>query len=546
MKSQTHNHQTLGIEFLLQPAFICSGILLVTALGISHLPAAVISADIKATIQDRVDYAYNPGIIIGITDPDGRDIFTYGRTSYENGVTPDENTLFEIGSVTKIFTTTLLAEMANRGELLLTDPVESFLPENVSVPKRGRIFITFHHLATHASGLPRDPPSVINNDPVNPFFPFPAEELYSFLNGYILPRSPGTTFEYSNLGMGLLGHALTLKLGVSYQVALQERILTPLGMTDTVITPTPEQLLRRAEGYTGVVPRPPFKMQTLGAAGALLSTVGDRLTFLEHQTGLRTSSISSVIQDTHQVQFSRGAPGQDLGLGWFIIPLPSRQIFMHDGATLGQNSFVGFNVNTQTGVVVLTNARINAYSAVQDIGLRSLSSLIPLTRIPQPASQPIERLRSFVGRYQAENGTFFKVGLRQGHLTIQFSEDRGAEFTLYAQNSRRFQLLELGVDASATFSVDPSGKATAMNWSQGGQTTRIDRILIPPRLSLILNHGIPELGLTGETDTEYIIEVSNDLEEWSFFKTTTIWDPPITDLEQKGVRHRFFQARSNN
>jgi serine-type D-Ala-D-Ala carboxypeptidase/endopeptidase len=250
--------------------------------GTVQFEAATVPQSIKTSIQRRVDYAYNPGIVIGIVDRNGRDFYSYGTTSIVGGTLPDENTLYEIGSISKVFTATLLAQMAENGDVKLSDPVASFLPQEVNVPSRPQNPITLEHLATHASGLPSDPPAIAENNPVNPFFPFPATALYDFLDSYQLTRSPGDEYEYSNLGMGLLGHAISLHLAKPYEEAFQERILLPLGMNDTVVTPTSELNARRAQGYNGIVTRPEFSMDSLEAAGSWLSTANDMLTFLEH------------------------------------------------------------------------------------------------------------------------------------------------------------------------------------------------------------------------------------------------------------------------
>ena len=146
---------------------------------------------------------------------DGRAYFSYGETSFESGSVPNEHNVYEIGSVTKPFTGTLLAEMASRGEVSLNDPVKSLLPASVDVPERNGIQINLRHLATHASGFPDNLPFTEQDDPVNPFAKIAEQEVYEFLKDYQLPRLPGSEFEYSNLGVGLLGHALALRLGLS-------------------------------------------------------------------------------------------------------------------------------------------------------------------------------------------------------------------------------------------------------------------------------------------------------------------------------------------
>lgn len=505
--------------------------------------APVITPAVQASIRARVDYAYNPGIVVGMVNADGRTFFSYGQTAYDSGVLPDEHTLYEIGSVTKVFTATLLAEMVARGEVQLGDPVESLLPASVSVPARNGIEISLEHLATHSSGLPGNPPLDMA-DPVNPFAAFSEQDLYDLLATYVLPRDPGSAYEYSNLGAGLLGHALAHRLQLSYEDALRTRILQPLGLTDTTITLTPEQAVRRAPGYSGVVPRPPFQMASLAGAGVLLSTVDDLLTFLEYQLGLQPTALASVLQATQTGRFSTPDPSLQFGLGWQVISSGPIHLIMHDGATMGQTAFVAFNPGTGTGVVVLTNARFNEYANISDIGLKLLVPQVPLTTIVPPASVPLATLRSRFGRYQATDGSWFDIGLLRGLLTATYSGDQGATFTLYPQNSLRFRLLDVGVNGTAVFQTNVAGHTTAMAWTQAGYQNSFAKQTLPIRLELQLAGDTVQLTLSGNTDTDYLIETSDNLNDWAAIATNTIWDGPITEAFQPGAPQRFYQARA--
>jgi len=511
--------------------------------GSALAAAPVIAPAVQASIRARVDYAYNPGIVVGMVNSDGRAYFSYGQTAYDSGVLPDEHTLYEIGSVTKVFTATLLAEMVARGEVQLGDPVESLLPASVSVPARNGIQISLEHLATHSSGLPGNPPFVMP-DPANPFAGFTEQHLYDFLATCVLPRNPGSAYEYSNLGAGLLGHALAHRLQLNYEDALRSRILQPLGLTNTTITLTPDQAARRAPGYSGVVPRPPFQMDALAGAGVLLSTVDDLLTFLEYQLGLRPTALFSVLQATQTGRFPTPDPTLQFGLGWQVISSGSIHLIMHDGATMGQTAFVAINPGTGTGVVVLTNARANQYSNISDIGLRLLVPQAPLTPIVPPATVPLATLRSRFGRYQATDGSWFDIGLLRGLLTATYSGDQGTAVTLYPQSSVRFRFLDIGANATAVFQTNAAGHATAMTWTQPGYQDTFASQTLPHRLALELVGDTIQLTLSGNTDTDYLIETSDNLTDWVAMATNTIWDGPITQAFQPAAPQRFYQARS--
>ena len=121
--------------------------------------------------------------------------------------TRDANTVFEIGSATKVFTSLLLADMVTRGEVRLSDPVSRYMPAGVRIPERGGRSITLEDLATHRSGLPRMPMNFFTPNQTDPYRAYSTKDLYRFLAWYPLPRDIGTEYEYSNLGAGLLGHA---------------------------------------------------------------------------------------------------------------------------------------------------------------------------------------------------------------------------------------------------------------------------------------------------------------------------------------------------
>src|SRR5262249_55292167 len=169
---------------------------------------------VRALLASRVQTfpdtgKHGTGIVVGLLDASGR------RRILAVGV--DSNGVFEIGSITKTFTATALADMVEHGEVGLDDPVAKYLPDSVHVPTRNGKQITLLDLATQSSGLPRMPSNMTPQDPMNPYADYSVQQMYAFLAGYQLTRDIGASYEYSNLGVGLLGHALALKAGTSYE-----------------------------------------------------------------------------------------------------------------------------------------------------------------------------------------------------------------------------------------------------------------------------------------------------------------------------------------
>jgi CubicO group peptidase (beta-lactamase class C family) len=193
---------------------------------------------IRRIIGERVDAKRSAGIVVGVVDSDWRRVAAYGDPG--PGQPPlDASSVFEIGSITKVFTAALLADMVARGEVALDEPVALLLPETVQVPAWGTRQIELVDLATQTSGLPRLPANWRWEDAAHPMMAgYTAGQLYEFLSGYTLTRQIGSEYEYSNLGFGLLGHALALRAGTSYEQLVSERILKPLRMTMTGISLT--------------------------------------------------------------------------------------------------------------------------------------------------------------------------------------------------------------------------------------------------------------------------------------------------------------------
>lgn len=348
--------------------------LLALVLLLATLPAPALARQfppdsaIRRIIQERVSSGANPGIVVGVLDRGGTRVISYGTSSVK-GVPLDGRTIFEIGSVTKTFTTSLLADMVARGEVQLEEPVAELLPKSVTVPSREGRQITLLDLATHTSGLPRNPGNLHPDNPEDPWANYTVTDLYQFLSSYELPRAPGSAVEYSNVGMGLLGHALALRAGKSYETLLVERILRPLGMPDTRITLSEAQKARLAQGHEKDGRAVEYwHLPTLAGAGALRSDATDLFRYLSANLGSSGGALAPVLARTHPIR----APIDDtlaVALGWMVNRKnPQRPLWWHDGETGGFRSFVAFDPAGKRAVVVLTNKT----NSVNDIGFQLL------------------------------------------------------------------------------------------------------------------------------------------------------------------------------
>ena len=339
------------------------------ALAQSQFPP---DADIRAAFHRVKVPSGNVGVVIGLLEADrSRRVLTIGNQAY------DSSTLFEIGSITKVFTGILLGEMHERGEVKLNQPVRELLPEGVTVPSRNGREITLVDLATHSSGLPRMPDNFQPADWSNPYVDYTVAQLYDFLRRYQLPRDIGAISEYSNLGVGLLGHALSLRADTSYGALVRMRILDPLGMSSTVIAIPDSLKPRLAPGHDAAGNRVNnWDVHTLAGAGALRSSAHDLLTFLEaNLSPPQGSTLGRAIRRSHVIHFRR-SPTSGSGLGWGVSTSRfGRPILAHDGGTAGYRSFAAYDPERRIGVVVLSNQSID----VTRIGLHMLDARTPIT-----------------------------------------------------------------------------------------------------------------------------------------------------------------------
>jgi CubicO group peptidase (beta-lactamase class C family) len=320
---------------------------------------------VKEYIKRIVDNGKSTSVIIGIINEKGRHIFSYGELEKGSGKKPDENTLYGIGSITKLFTCFLLADMVKRGELNLDDPISKFLPDSVKTPTQNGKEITLYHLATHTSGLPTRPNNLSPANPDNPYADYTVEQMFNFLSNYKLTREIGSKYEYSNIGVGLLGYILTHKAGLDYEKLVRKRICEPFNLNSTVITiPTKLQLNVAApynnEGQS--ISEWTFS-PTFAGAGSLKSTINDMLIFVAANLGLIDTYLLSTFELTH-IKHQEN----NIALGWHIWNEFGTTNYGHGSSTLGYKSFIGFNKETKTGVIVLSNKT----DAVMDIGLHIL------------------------------------------------------------------------------------------------------------------------------------------------------------------------------
>jgi serine-type D-Ala-D-Ala carboxypeptidase/endopeptidase len=324
--------------------------------------------EIHDMLVQRIDVRHkSDAIVVGVITKNAREIVSYGHFDPDDQRVPDGDTAYEIGSVTKVFTALLLADMVEKGEVKLSDPISKYLPESIHAPTRNGKQITLLDLATHYSGLPSMPNDFLIG--------YSVAQMYAFLNRYQLTRDPGSKYEYSNFGVGLLGQLLALRAGTDYDTLLRARVTGPLGMDRTAVHPTKEMEGNLAPGHNffnmkkaAIWDSPAFE-----AAGYIRSTANDLLFFLAANMDIIHTPLQPAIKKMLSVQRS-AAPAVKVALGWHIQH-GGDDVVCHSGLVNGYYTFVGFDPHRKVGVLVLSNSN----DPIDDIAWRIFSYPPPLT-----------------------------------------------------------------------------------------------------------------------------------------------------------------------
>lgn len=353
--------------------------------------------NIPNLLQEYLEDNGTPGAAVALIDQGKIEFFCDGNMTIDgNPVT--EDTIFEIGSITKVFTTLALMGMVDKGKVQLDDPIEKFLPE-AKVLELDGTKITLRHLATHTSGIPRMPENFDLEDRSNPYANYSLENLYEFLNHLVLQRIPGAQFEYSNVGMGLLGHILSLVANKSYEELIFDTISSKLSMESTGILLTPQMQERLADGHQSDQKVKHWDFQPcMEGCGSLRSSIRDMSQFLAANMGLLDSPVSNLLRLCHEQQYEP-IPQMGVGLGWMLSQSGSdTKIIWHNGGTGGFRSYLGFDPVKQRGVVILANS---GGDWPDEFGSVLLDPNYIRPSIDKTLAKDSDYLNRFVGSYQA-------------------------------------------------------------------------------------------------------------------------------------------------
>lgn len=455
---------------MLRVAGLVAG-LMVTAPVFAQSPVPS-DEDILSILERRVgEERQGVGLVVGVIEPEGARVVSFGTLSVDEDTPVDGDTLFEIGSVNKVFTTLLLADAVERGEVALDQPVAELLPEGVTMPERDGRQITLLDLATYRSGLPRLPDNFDPADIDDPYADYTADDLHAFLSGYALERGIDEAYEYSNLGVGLLGHALALNAGTDYGTLLRERILDPLGMDDTMLVVPEAMSDRYAIGHDADLrPVGDWNWDVLEGAGALRSTANDLNIFLSALTGQVETELAPAIALATEQHAEVGDGVTGMGLGWHITPLGEDEMVWHNGGTSGARAFVGFLREAGVGVAALSN--VATPHGVDDLGAHLLDASIPLVAVPREAEIDPAVFAGLEGDYTLSPEITITVHAEDGRLFATLTGQEAARIYPASETEYFYRI----VDARIAFEVDDEGKASGLTLYQFGMEMEAPRV----------------------------------------------------------------------
>jgi len=395
----------------------------------------------------------------------------------------DFDTLFEIGSISKTMTATVLAGLIRDDVLSIDDTLESILPKaktskakasKVRVPTFKNDEITLRHVVTHTSGLPALPSNMADADPLNPYARLSSKKLLASLSDVALTREPGSQFEYSNYAMMLLSLGLSHTSGKSFDELLSQYVFELLSMNNSVTSDISKtQHLATGHSQTGEeVPHWEFS-QNLHGVGGIRSSMNDMIRYAKANLGVvqgpESTKANSLLSQTHQELMSLS--GQSIGMNWFRANVAGRKLIMHEGGTGGFSSLIAFDLASKQAVIVLADTSLTSLGGLGAIALHALAPQLPLPRARKVQGAPKKLLNDLVGEYRlVDAGMSMTLSQKGGSLVAQAS-GQSAFVLAYDDHGDFFPK-----DFDALLRPVQNSKGWAFEWSQGGAVMLAERV----------------------------------------------------------------------
>ncbi|QDV44151.1 Beta-lactamase precursor [Stieleria neptunia] len=426
---------------------------------------------IRSLVQPYLDSEQVVGLSLGLIAGDSSATFHFGKTSAD-GDQPTDQTVYEIGSVSKVFTGILLADAVVQNKVKLDQDAADLMPGGARMPDSNGKKISLLDLSIHRSGLPRLPSNMKNVGGENPYADYTSQLALEFLDGYSLTRDPGDKMEYSNLAVSFLGYLLGHQAGKSYDQLLTERIAKPLGMTSTTVTGDAEVLKRLAAGHaTPGKPHSTWEFADMPGAGGIRSTVTDMLRFANANLDPPDSDLGNALQLAWKQHRAGDAKDFAMGLGWHIARDGSTR--WHNGQTGGYHAMLFVSREVPAAVVLLTNTATMEVDRLAEDLIRMLAGAAVQPRTFQSAIEvPIATMKRCEGRYQIAPGVVFDVNVVNDRLMVQLTGQPAFQVFPKSETEWFYKI----VPATLTFKDENDGRFEALELFQNGIRASAKRI----------------------------------------------------------------------
>ena len=385
---------------------------------------------------------------------------------------PDGDTLYEIGSVSKVFTGILLGDAVVRGDVKLDQDAQDLLPAGVTMPAGKTRAITLKDMSIHQSGLPRLPDNMPSLQTDNPYSDYTSKLAHEFLSGHKLRREPGVKQEYSNFAVSLLGNMLCSKAGKDFDALMAERITGPLGMTNTRVKLTAEMKARLAKPFgDSDTPSANWDFADMPGAGGIRSTTKDMLKFAQACLKSPDNPTGKAMEMAWKEHHVGGGGEAKMGLGWHFAGDGSTR--WHNGQTGGYHSMLMVNRGLNAAVVVLTNT---STGTVDRLAREVIQTLAGIEVLPQKMAKDMkvdaEKMQRLVGRYQLIPSFIFDVQVVDGKMMVGITNQPTQR--VYPKSETEWYYKS--VKASLKFNVDKDGKCNSLVLVQNGLKQKAKRI----------------------------------------------------------------------
>ena len=448
-------------------------------LALSQTIMAQTNDDYKKLFRDKIEFDKSGSSIVAFFVAEKSVRFVnYGNLSKESSsAMADENSIYEIGSITKMFVGVLLADAVKRGEVKLDAPISAYLPKTVKTPKFNGKEITLLDLATHSASLPRLPNNFMPKDNANPYIDYTAKNLYSFLSNYKITREIGVQYDYSNLGIGLLGHILSLRAKMPLEQLLSSRIFKPLAIKDTSFALPTAKKSRHAQGFDeNNQPTSLWFFDSLAGAGAIRSTSIDMAKFISAAAGIIKTPLVDAFLEAQKVRRQGQNDRVKIGLGWNNVEVYGTEFYWFGGGTGGFRSYIVIDTKQKKGAYLVNNSGQDLMSAfLESIAFNYLQPKIPI-QTPLPPKKEItlseDILQKYVGEYQVTPDISIFITREGKQLFARASgQDR---FEIFAEKEDEFFAKIAGITIS--FKKDEDGKINKLIITQNNDGTPAQKV----------------------------------------------------------------------